>query len=114
MNEQFKEDFKTILDEPNELSDDVTYVRYDDDSRHSLRAIIDLREFASDQSEGRIEVDVAVCYLALPFEPEKRDKVRYGDAEYDVMDWVKTPYQYKLMLKMNAHLTGTHIKSRYR
>ena len=52
--------------------------------------------------------------MALPFEPEKRDKVRYGDAEYDVMDWVKTPYQYKLMLKMNAHLTGTHIKSRYR
>lgn len=114
MNEQFKEDFKTILDEPNELSGDVTYVRYDDDSRRNLRAIIDLREFASDQSEGRIEVDVAVCYLTLPFEPEKRDKVIYEDAEYDVMDWVKTPYQYKLMLKMNAHLTGTHIKSRYR
>lgn len=114
MNEQFKEDFKTILDEPNELSGDVTYIRYDDDSSHTLRAIIDLREFASDQSEGRIEVDVAVCYLALPFEPVKRDKVIYEDAEYDVMDWVKTPYQYKLMLKMNAHLTGTHIKDRYR
>lgn len=44
----------------------------------------------------------------------KRDKVIYEDAEYDVIDWVKTPYQYKLMLKMNAHLTGTHIKGRYR
>ena len=114
MNEQFKEDFQTILNEPSELSDGVTYVRYSDDSEHNLRAIIDLREFASEQSEGRIEVDVAVCYLTLPFEPEKRDKVRYGDAEYDVMDWVKTPYQYKLMLKMNAHLTGTHIKGRLR
>lgn len=114
MNPQFQADFDHILNQTSELSQKIVYVRYEEETEHEMDAIIELREFGTDISEGRIEIDVATCYCKLEFEPHRYDKIICAGKEYKVMDWVKTPYQYKLMLRDNAHLTHTHTSGRFR
>lgn len=114
MKSQFQADFDFILAQTQELSEEITYVRYKEKTEYRLNAILDLREFGTEVGEGRIEIDIATCYCKLDFNPETYDKVIYQDKEYRVMDWVKTPYYYKLMLRDNAHLTHTHTGGRFR
>lgn len=114
MREQFQSDFDHILNQTDELSERIIYVRYKEETEHELNAIVELREFGTDINEGRIEIDVATCYCKLEFEPSVYDKVIYQNKEYKVMDWAKTPYQYKLTLKDAARLTYTHTSGRIR